>query len=237
MDMTMETLLFCIPYAGGSAHFFLPLVSFLPPWLKLVPLELPGRGIRSGEPLEDDFGKLTDDVAAQIRSHIRNGGPYALFGHSMGSMLAWAVARHLAEPPRHLFLSSPPLLHNRDVRLPESGIHTLPRGQFISYLRSLGGLSEEVLAAPELLEYVEPLLRADFAALEGFAPPSLPPLSIPITVLHGSGEASPFWSWSARTTGPFRLRSLEGGHFHLTAHWREIAGILVQALEQPVRTA
>ena len=103
--MPEETLLFCLPHAGGSAGFYLPLAEHLPRWLRLVPVELPGRGRRSIEPPCGDFEQLAEDVAARIRGGLeRSGQPrYAVFGHSLGAILAFYEARKLERIPRSMF--------------------------------------------------------------------------------------------------------------------------------------
>ena len=102
---------FLIPFAGGSAYAFRPLVQSLSGAVRCVPVELPGRGARAREPLAPDFETLAADVTARVSADVaaHPGVPFVLFGHSMGAMLAWLVARALrrarAPGPRHLLVS------------------------------------------------------------------------------------------------------------------------------------
>lgn len=232
--MPEETLLFCLPHAGGSAGFYLPLAEHLPRWLRLVPVELPGRGRRSIEPPCGDFEQLAEDVAARIRGGLEwSGQPrYAVFGHSLGAILAFYEARKLkAHPPFHVFLSSPPIFHPRGTEQGEETrcCHNLPREKFLVMLREMGGLTDEVMNSPALIEYAEPVIRADFAALETWFPPLWPPLDLPFTLFSGEAENRPLSHWAARTTGTFASYRFPGGHFYLTAHWEKLAALIVRA--------
>lgn len=235
-----ETCLFCLPHAGGSAGFYLPLKEFLPPWLHLVPLELPGRGLRSAEPLCTEFEHLVKDAVTQIREQLirEKTSRYALFGHSMGAWLGYYAARELtAMPPSQLFFSSPPeFWHEKKKGGKPLEYHKLPHEAFFAVLRKMGGLSADVLASPILLAYIEPIIRADFAALASCRFPLLPPLDLPFTLFGGSEEPLTMVShWAARTTGNFTWRVFPGGHFYFSENWERLACAIAECCgpEQP----
>src|SRR5262249_31116493 len=86
--------LFCLPFAGGNKYAFREFEKLSPPYLNFIPIEYPGRGSRSNEPLLGDIGYLADDVFVQIERAIGS-RPYSIYGHSMGALLAYLVARKL----------------------------------------------------------------------------------------------------------------------------------------------
>ncbi|MBF0213627.1 MAG: thioesterase [Magnetococcales bacterium] len=217
--------LFCIPYAGGNAYSFLGLTKHTDDWLQVHPLETPGRGRRGQEPLLETIPELTEDLLKQIRSRVN--GPYALYGHSLGAYLANLVIRRLLEerhaPPCHLFVSGAA----GPTRLkPERLIHRLPKDEFLSEVGKYGGLPKEVLALQELIDYFEPILRADFTAIENDRYPGLPPLDLDITVMTGVRDSLVTMElvrlWQAETRRPLTIEPYPGDHFFIFEQWPRI---------------
>lgn len=206
-------LLFCFPYAVGSAASYRAwgrLSELLN--VDVLAVELPGRGSRIGEPPR----LRVPEVAAELDRVIDR--PYAVFGHSLGARLGFEVCRRLrdlgrAEPLR-LFVSGTP-----GPRLPRigSGDSTLPDPEFIARINRLGGTPTEVLATPELRALFLPLIRSDFAWDDDYSYRSGPPLTCPVTAFAGSADpeapADLMRHWRAETTGEFRLRRITGDHF------------------------
>ncbi|WP_163029419.1 thioesterase II family protein, partial [Pseudomonas viridiflava] len=93
MNSSTGMKLFCLPYSGASAMFYSPWRRTLPDWLNVRPLELPGRGMRMAEPLQTDIVQLADQLADEIAAELDT--PYALFGHSLGGLLAFELAHAL----------------------------------------------------------------------------------------------------------------------------------------------
>jgi surfactin synthase thioesterase subunit len=92
--------LFCFPCAGASSSVFFSWRKLAPPWLKVEPIELPGHGARLKEPLLEDCGALTSLLTVELASLLPEN--YAFFGHSMGALLAYGVARQLTARKLHL---------------------------------------------------------------------------------------------------------------------------------------
>jgi medium-chain acyl-[acyl-carrier-protein] hydrolase len=145
--------------------------------------------------------------------------PYAFFGHSMGSLVAFELAREM----RRRGLPGPELLmvsgHRAPQRPdPEPPIHGLPEHEFLEEIRQLNGTPEAVLKNPELLQLVIPVLRADFEVCETYAYEEETPLACPIAAFGGTEDADvpreDVAAWSHQTTGPFTLRMFPGGHFY-----------------------
>src|SRR5262245_156411 len=98
--------LLCLPYAGGTASLYRQWPDGLPSAIEVCPVELPGRGVRLGEPPSSDLSRLCDDVIAAIDE--LPGLPMAVFGHSMGAKLAFELARRLDDRIVYLFASGSP---------------------------------------------------------------------------------------------------------------------------------
>jgi surfactin synthase thioesterase subunit len=222
--------LYLFPFAGGASHAFRPLAGHLPEGIVARPHDYPGHGRRLRESLLTDLEALADDAFARIRDELRR--PYALFGHSMGALVAWLVATRAAAagfaPPRLLVTSGhrAPWAPNR-----RADFHGLPREAFFESILGLGGTPPEIAGHPELLDYIEPILRADFTAVETWKPPAPQPLEAPILVLRGTGDShsrADAERWAEASDRPMTLREFPGGHFFLLDHWVE-AGRLVGA--------
>lgn len=210
--------LFCLPYSGGGAAAFAGWADILPPEIEVCPVQLPGRGPRAAEPPLRRMDALVGALADALLPHLDM--PFAIFGHSMGALVGFELARHLRArhgiEPAHLCAAAhrAPQLPDRDPPL-----HGLPEPELIEELRRLNGTPEEVLAHAELLQVVLPALRADFAVCETYAYADGPPLGCPIMAIGGLGdtglERDELAAWRAQTRGDFALRMLPGDHFFI----------------------
>ncbi len=227
--------LFCLPYAGGGAVEYRSWSDELGDSVEVRPVHLPGREMRLHEPAFDRIEPLVEALAAALESHFRR--PYALFGHSMGALVAFELARELrrrsAPAPEHLFLSGRRAPRHPD---PAREVHLLPDPDFIEYLRTLNGTPEMILADPEMRELFFPTLRADFAVCAGYRYREEPPLDVPITVFGGSGdfERSPelLEEWKRDTSASFALHVLPGDHFFLRTAKPLLLSLLGRDLER-----
>ncbi|MDT3395983.1 alpha/beta fold hydrolase [Streptomyces sp. B1866] len=221
--------LLCLPYAGGGASAYRGWQAAAPRGLRVCPLEPPGRGRRL---LEAPFTRLaplvrslTEDLAGVLDR------PYALFGHSMGALIAFELARALRQrglpPPVRLFVSGSAA---PEVPRHRPGLRHATGAQIREELRSLGGTPPELLANDELMDLVLPALRADFSLLETYEYRVRPPLPVPITVFGGRSDPSvrlpQLYPWRGHGAAGTRLLMLPGDHFFLhtatAAVWREI---------------
>ncbi|MBC7542276.1 MAG: thioesterase [Candidatus Sericytochromatia bacterium] len=210
--------LFCLPHAGGGITAYLPWVAALAPDAQVIPVLLPGRERRWQEPLLDDMEALVAALVAVLAPEMDR--PYALFGHSMGAWIAFELARAC----RRLGLAAPQWLWASGARAPDRpsrrpAIHTLPDPEFIAALRRYNGTPAEVLAEPELLAMLLPMLRVDFGLCERYRSRAEAPLSIPIIASGGLADpevsAEDVAAWRAHTDGPFRCHMMAGDHFYL----------------------
>ena len=229
------TTLFCIPHAGGNAAYYTMFGEYFPEHVKLAPLDLPGKGRRCREPLPTSMEAMGRDLLGQMRSTAQT-APYAIFGHSMGGLLAYAcaqLARKEALPlPRALFISSSatPDKVRTGVARPVS---QLQPGELWEHVMRMGGTPPGVAISADFKKYMEPLLAADFSAVENWRPAHCPPLPVPIHVCIGredlvTEEDAKLWQHLSGVGGT--VRCFSGGHFYIQHHWRELAEHLTRTL-------
>lgn len=209
--------LFCLPHSGASASVYARWRRALPDWLQVCPLELPGRGLRMDEPLQRDIKALAAQLAEEISDELD--GPYALFGHSLGGLLAFELAHALSArdvpAPLALFASGTAGPARRDVS--EYAVEKND-AELIARLRQLQGTAEEALANPELMQLMLPILRADFLLCGSFSYGQRSPLPIPIHVFGGKQDSvrtEQLLDWQTDTCNRFSLDMFEGHHFFL----------------------
>jgi surfactin synthase thioesterase subunit len=232
----MSTInLFCLPFAGGNKYSYREYEQNTPTGLKVIPLEYPGRGARLKESLITNMEQMVDDLYIKLRPMVK-GMPYAIYGHSMGGMVAFLLCKKIfadkeLAAPIHLFVTGTmgPSCQYRDA----INRHLLSKQDFIEEMRNLDGCPEEILQSPDLLDYFEPVLRADFEASETYTYRPAAPLTIPLTVITGTEEnmqEDDILSWQQETTRTVDFRRMPGKHFFILKHPREIMGIISQKL-------
>ncbi|MEU8527959.1 MULTISPECIES: thioesterase II family protein [Streptomyces] len=208
--------LLCLPHAGGSAAVYARWTRLFGPGVRVVPVEYPGHGRRLREPLHISAATLVDRLVEELRPLLRE-GPFAVFGHSMGGLLAFRFTHELVRRglplPARLFLSAArPPGHPATAAL-----HTLDDAGLVAALAELGGAPPEVLADPEFVRTLLPVVRADLLLAEtwAFRPPA--PLDVPVSVLSGLADplAPPGVTagWRPHFAGAFARRAYPGGHF------------------------
>jgi medium-chain acyl-[acyl-carrier-protein] hydrolase len=159
-DGPASVRLFCFPPAGGGASFFRDWADALPADVEVSAIQLPGRETRLRESPHARMGPLVDDLSATLRPHLDR--PFAIFGHSMGALVGFELARrlHAASAPE------PALVVVAGQRAPHLPLgrelwHRLPTPRLLDALRELNGIPELVLDNAELRELVLPAIRAD----------------------------------------------------------------------------
>lgn len=208
--------LFCFPHAGGGPSFFRPWCAPLQPEIAIRRVLLPGREWRIEEPPFRHIADLVEPLCTALEPYLDQ--PYALFGHSMGAVVAYEVARRLSgtASPSCLIVSgrrAPALAGNRRA------LSALPDDEFLTEVARLNGIPAEVLSEPELLDMLLPTLRADFELAETYQPLPGGRLDCPVVAYMSTSDPEVDYTevlaWREVTTGRFRMRVFRGDHFYL----------------------
>jgi pyochelin biosynthetic protein PchC len=229
--------LVCFPHAGGTAAFYRPWHEYLPPDVELFSVQYPGRLDRIGEPCIDDMDLMAASVAGAVSPLMDR--PMALFGHSLGAVIAYEVARRLAarrpEMLAGLFVSGRPAPDRQRLGAKHLAADDILWGE----LGRLGGTRPEVLTDSELRRAFLPALRSDYRLAEQYRPRPGTPLNCPVTVLLGDrdsevdlAEAKP---WASVTRGSFTLLAFPGEHFYLAGREPEVIREIVRGLAEGMR--
>ncbi len=201
----------------------------LPALIEVCPVLLPGRWTRMKEPPFTEITALVWALGESLTPHLDK--PFALFGHSTGALIAFELARwlrkHSAREPVHLFSSgceAPHLVRRSQL------FHALADEEFLQEVRRFQGISEDVLAEPELLELILPILRADFQLTSTYVYKDDRPLTCPVTAFAGADDQvvtrAEVEGWREHTAGKFTLRIFHGDHMFLKTE----RGALLEAI-------
>jgi medium-chain acyl-[acyl-carrier-protein] hydrolase len=225
--------LFCFPYAGGSASIFRSWVNVLGPNIQVCPVHLPGRERRIKEPPFTQLETLVSALANALQCHLDR--PFAFFGHSMGALISFELARELRRKnvtsPEYLFISG---RHAPQLASLTPPIHRLSQLAFMDALHHYQGTPNNVFENAELMQLLLPTLRADFSLCETYVYSEEDPLGCPISVFGGLQDkyANPLslQGWQKQTSNSFSLQLFEGNHFFLNT----LGNQLFQAINQHV---
>src|SRR5215470_622662 len=226
--------LFCLPCAGRGAALYRGWPEFSGCEMELCAMQLPGRESRLKE---SPFTRMSDAVERLVEALERYLDlPFALFGHSMGAILCFELARQLRSRygvrPIHLFVSARRAPQFPDPRPP---LRHLPDARFIAEIgRRYNGLPREVLANPELMELLLPMLRADVQMIETYVYEPGLPLDCPITSLGGVEDSDlrieDLEGWSTHTNSRFETKVFPGDHFFIQSVPKEVLGTISLSL-------
>ncbi|TCK22289.1 thioesterase II family protein [Pseudonocardia endophytica] len=209
--------LFCLPHAGGSASAYRPWQGGIP-GVAVLPVQPPGRESRLAEPGHATMTTLVDELATVVLD-AAGGEPYAVYGHSLGALVAFELLREIRRRggtgPVTAIVSG--CVAPQCVTEDRTGVGTMTTAELVEMLRRLGGTPSWLLDDPACLDMILPAVRADFGVKESYAYRPEPPLDLPVTVL--SSDADPRATdaqqrrWSEQTTSSCTVRTLTGGHF------------------------
>lgn len=211
--------LICFHHAGGGPSLFWEWHRHVTPGTEVWAAVIPGRETRFAE---QPLSRL-DALAALLVEALPLDLPFAFFGHSLGGVVGFEVARQLHERglpvPQHLFVSACPA---PQFCLRERSRATLSDAELLRTLESFGATPREILENPDYRQMVLTVLRADFNLIDSYVPPQGSELRFPITAYAGSSDPhisrERILAWEQWATPGFSCRSFEGDHFYLNQH-------------------
>lgn len=221
----------CFPHAGGSAIFFKPLAALLPN-LEAAALQYPGRQDRRAEPCASDLDELVAGAHAALEQWADR--PLVFYGHSMGAVIAYEVARRCQRDGRYeplgLVVSGrrAPSVHR------DENVHTRSDAEVIAEIRRLSGTASALLDDEDVIAMIMPSTRADYQAIETYRYQPGPPLACPIVAVTGLADprvtVPEAGRWAEHTSGTFELRTAPGGHFFHSEDWPATARLLTESV-------
>jgi surfactin synthase thioesterase subunit len=228
--------LFCLPYAGAGASAFHRWQAAFGPDVEVLAVQLPGRENRIVEDPDFDIA----DIAGAIAD--RADRPFALYGHSLGGRYAFEVTRHLHRTggtlPVTLYVGGCRAPHIR-ASGPFDGLSTVDDDELLRRVTEGGGLSEAVLAEPELVELLLPVLRADFRKLDDYVFAAGEPLPVPVVAFAGRADravpVADIEAWEAHAGAGLIVHEVDGDHFFLHDEAATVTGLLARDLLARVR--
>jgi surfactin synthase thioesterase subunit/NADPH:quinone reductase-like Zn-dependent oxidoreductase/NAD(P)-dependent dehydrogenase (short-subunit alcohol dehydrogenase family)/aryl carrier-like protein len=237
------------PFAGAGPHVLAPLTRQLD--MGVATAQYAGRAERGGELPLTSIAAIADELVSDVVA----ASPRVLFGHCMGALVMFELARALRRrgcavpelvvsacpapqtylipalhPGTRRFVEERPTLRNRLMPVP-----ALDDEQLLEVLRFLGfERSAELMTHAELRRAALPVIRADFAACAAYRYRSESPLPARITVLVGTDD--PFArperaeEWGAQSGEPIEVIEVPGDHYFVTATPGPVIGAIERAL-------
>jgi medium-chain acyl-[acyl-carrier-protein] hydrolase len=232
-DPQVKLRLFCFPFGGAGASIYRDWQHALPKSIEVCPVQPPGREDRLSEKLFTDLGPMIAELSKALEPYLDR--PFAFFGHSMGALISFELARHLRrinQPmPEYLFISGRPA---PQIPLTDPPTFALPDLEFVEELRQIQGTPESVLQNSELMALFMPLLRADFELCQTYRYNHEPPLNCPFFIFGGliDSEISQesLVAWHTQTASPMQLQMFPGDHFFILNAQQSLLQIISQQL-------
>jgi surfactin synthase thioesterase subunit len=225
----------CMPYAGGGASTFHNWSDAFGRDVEICAIQLPGRQDRFREPALTNVSSIARSICQALET--LSPAPLALFGHSFGALVAFAVALHLERAgvvPRALVVaarSAPQLGPLRPL------IHALSPDALVREVERRYDTPRGLLDDPDLRELSLPSLRADLEAMETYAPPQGAMLRTPITALRGLSDATTtsdgIGAWRDVASRALRIHEVHSGHWFLETHRAWVQERVIEAFSAP----
>lgn len=227
------TALVCLPFAGAGASFFKKWQPLAAPGLRIVAVQPPGREERFVDDPFTTVAEVADEARDRLLPALAPGERVALFGHSLGAVLAYELAHRLAGrvPVARLFVSGSPGPWQRRT----DGATGLGDDEFLARVSRFAGYRHPAMDDPEMREMLLPLLRADVEMHESYAAVPGQALPVPVTAVRGRDDdlvdPAGCAQWARATTAGFDLVELDGGHMYLAEGEAALLRLIADRLE------
>jgi surfactin synthase thioesterase subunit len=219
----------CLPHAGGGALGYRQFTACFPEEIEVCAIELPGRGTRMNEPLVHDFITLVSALAEAIAEYTDL--PFAIFGHSMGALLAYELNRGLmaryGRQAQHLYVSGMRAPHIPDRH---KFLNARTDTELMCRVRELGGIPADVWNNQDLVQMMTATMKADFSICASYEYQDHEPEASPITAFAGTDD--PFASveevrlWRRHTCSGFAFKAYPGAHFFIHQAYPDVARLI-----------
>ena len=234
LEVKYIMILFCLPYAGGSESIYFNWRKQLHPSIQLIPIELRGRGKLFDENFYGSLKEAVDDIFENNRDKIES-DDYAIFGHSMGSLLAYElyykISNQNLRKPSHIFFSG---YGAPSVKKERENICNLPDVDFIKKVIDLGGTPEELIDNKELMQLFLPIIRSDFKIIEDYVYTHREhKIECDVSILNGKQDSislEGIIAWKNHICNGFKVYNFEGNHFFIKNNKEKIISIINQTL-------
>lgn len=223
--------LVCFPHAGGGAASFRNWANLVPESVEVIGVQYPGRQNRYGEPCIDDMSVLVDEIVAAVAHELS--GPVVFFGHSMGSVVAFEVARRLRDSDSISVLRLYASAGQAPSARRSMNVHLRDDDGLVAYVRDLGGAAD-LLEHAEIRQLTLPTVRNDLRLIETYQYAAGEPLSCPITAIVGESDhaftMADARDWERHTSAGLDIRSFPGDHFYLDDHPGPLVSLMVERI-------
>jgi surfactin synthase thioesterase subunit len=224
--------LVCLPHAGGSASYYLPVAKALAPKVDVLAIQYPGRQDRRNEPCLHSCQEMADGVFEALKPYTDK--PLTIFGHSMGASVAFELVRRLENAgvhPTGLFASG----RRAPDRVRDERAHTLDDKGLIAEVQRLGGAGAHLLDDEDIAAMALPSIRGDYRAAETYRWTPGPKLTTPLTAFIGDADPKVDLdegkAWAEHTAGEFAIRVFDGDHFYLDGNMTAVVAALREHIE------
>jgi len=234
--VSSPTTLICLPFAGAGPLFYRPWQALAAPDLDVFAPPMPGRERLLDQPLPGSVPEAADQVLPAAAERAR-AAPVVLFGHCFGGLVAFELARRLAETPGARVLRLV-ISGTAAPRAPRQAVAGLDDNGLVALVEELAGYRHPALRHPEMRSLIMPVLRADLEMAERYAYGSAGPLDVPLTVLRGDRDAfvarAETTGWAAETTVGTEFAELPGDHMYVVDNAAAVLDLVRAAVGRAV---
>ncbi|WP_051831595.1 thioesterase II family protein [Streptomyces violens] len=234
---------FLLHHAAGSHLAFTDWARHVPDDWEVCLFEAPGRGRTSDRPALRNARDLAEYFIGETLDLMDR--PFALFGHSMGALVAYEAAARLAArglpEPCWLGVSACGAPYDE---LPGEGLggeplHRMPGDRLRAALRAMGGIPPAVLDEDDVWALFEDRVRADFAVVETWEPRTVSAdVRVPLSLFGGEDDrvvpVESLLDWADGAEDFLGQHLFPGGHFYFEGRVTAVVERLVRDIRAAV---